>query len=194
MNLVPIPSQTAGPFFHLGLTARWSIGNLAAAGVKGERIQLTCRVLDGEGVPVNDAMIEIWQADAAGRYNHPGDLRQSDAQQTPADPAFRGFGRLATNEHGVCTFATIKPGRVPGNEDIFQAPHINVSVFARGILKRLATRIYFSGDPANHEDPVLNLAPADRRDTLLAQGHTQPGEWHFDIRLCGDGETVFFDV
>jgi protocatechuate 3,4-dioxygenase alpha subunit len=193
MNLLPIPSQTAGPFFHLGLTAHRSIGSLAAAGVKGERIQLACRVLDGEGVPVNDAMIEIWQADAAGRYNHPDDLRQSDTQ-SPVDPEFHGFGRLATNEHGMCTFETIKPGRVPGNGNTFQAPHINVSVFARGILKRLATRIYFFGDPANPEDPILNLVPAERRNTLLAHGHTQPSEWHFDIRLCGDGETVFFDI
>jgi protocatechuate 3,4-dioxygenase alpha subunit len=183
MSLVPIPSQTAGPFFHLGLTAHRSIGNLAAAGIKGKRIQLTCRVLDGEGVPMDDAMIEIWQADAEGRYSHSDGLGQ-----------FHGFGRLATNEHGMCTFATIKPGRVPGNGTTLQAPHINVSVFARGILKRLATRIYFAGDPANHEDPVLNLVPADRRDTLLAQCHTQPNEWHFDIRLCGDGETVFFDI
>jgi protocatechuate 3,4-dioxygenase alpha subunit len=194
MNLVPIPSQTAGPFFHLGLTAHRSIGNLAAAGVPGERIQLTCRVLDGEGVPVDDAMIEIWQADAAGRYNHSDDVRQGNALPAPAGAEFHGFGRLATDDHGMCTFATIKPGRVPGNGNIFQAPHVNVSVFARGILKRLATRAYFAGDPANHEDPVLNLVPLDRRDTLLAHGHAQPNEWHFDIHLCGDSETVFFDI
>jgi len=204
MSLVPIPSQTAGPFFHLGLTAHRSIGNLVADGVTGERIQLTCRVLDGEGVPVDDAMIEIWQADAEGRYSHPDDLRhndlrqddlrQNDAPRASGNSKFYGFGRLATDEHGTCTFATIKPGRVPGNGNTLQSPHINVSVFARGILKRLATRIYFAGDPANHDDPVLGLVPADRRDTLLAKGHTQPNEWHFDIRLCGDGETVFFDV
>jgi protocatechuate 3,4-dioxygenase alpha subunit len=194
MNPLPIPSQTAGPFFHLGLTAHRSTGNLAAASMKGERIQITCRVLDGEGVPVDDAMVEIWQADAAGRYHHPDDLQQSDAQRPPTGPEFHGFGRLPTNEHGMCTFETIKPGRVPGNGNTLQAPHINVSVFARGILKRLATRIYFAGDPANHGDPILNLVPADRRNTLLSQGHTQPNEWHFDIRLCGDGETVFFDI
>jgi len=194
MGLVPIPSQTAGPFFHLGLTAHWSIGDLASDGVKGERIQLACRVLDGEGVPVGDAMIEIWQADLEGRYNHPDDIRQNNIPRAPSDPKFYGFGRLATDAHGMCTFSTIKPGRVPGNGKTFQAPHINVSIFARGILNRLATRIYFAGDPANHEDPVLNLVPADRRDTLLAHGHTQPNEWHFDIRLCGDGETAFFDI
>jgi len=193
MDLLPVPSQTAGPFFHLGLTAYRSIGSLAAAGVKGERIILTCRVLDGEGVPVDDAMIEIWQADAAGRYNHPDDPRQRD-RQPPVGSKFHGFGRLATNEHGMCTFETIKPGRVPGSGNTLQASHINVSVFARGLLNRLATRVYFAGDPANPQDPVLNLAPADRRNTLLAQGHTQPNEWHFDIRLCGEGETVFFDI
>ncbi len=195
MNLTPIPAQTAGPFFHLGLTAHRSIGNLAAAGVKGEHIQLSCRVLDGEGVPVDDAMIEIWQADAEGRYSHPDDVSQNNVPRSSGNPKeFHGFGRLATNEHGMCTFATIKPGRVPGNGNTLQAPHINVSVFARGILKRLATRIYFAGDLANHADPVLNLVPAERRDTLVAHGHTQPNEWHFNIHLCGDAETVFFDI
>ena len=135
-------------------------------------------------------MIELWQANSEGKYHSADDL-----QVKPLDSGFRGFGRLATTEDGTCTFETIKPGRVPGPAEALQAPHINVSVFARGILKRLATRIYFSDDPANLEDPVLALVPADRRETLMAQPHAQhPETWHFDIHLCGDRETVFFDV
>lgn len=154
----------------------------------GERIRITCRVLDGDGVPVNDAMIEIWQANALGKYDHP-----DDPQQKPIDPSFRGFGRLATDEKGGCTFETIKPGRVPANDGSLQAAHINVSVFARGILKRLTTRIYFAGDPAFSGDPILALASSARRHTLLAK-EAGTGEWKFDIHLCGEKETVFFDV
>lgn len=189
--LVPIPSQTVGPFFHLGLTGSRSIGSLVTAETQGERINLICRVLDGDGAPVPDAMLEIWQANAEGRYNHPDD-QQSDKK---IDPSFVGFGRLATDNEGTCVFTTIKPGQVPGNNGSPQASHINVSVFARGILKRLATRIYFAEDPATRQDPVLALVPADRRHTLLARrDNTRPEEWHFDIHLCGDHETVFFDV
>jgi protocatechuate 3,4-dioxygenase alpha subunit len=190
MDWTPIPSQTVGPFFHLGCTEHASVGSLVIAATTGERIHLTCRVLDGEGAPVPDAMIEIWQANAEGRYNHP-----EDVQEKALDESFSGFGRLAGDENGRCTFATIKPGRVPGNNGALQAPHINVSVFARGVLKRLATRVYFSGDPANADDPVLALAPAKRRGTLLAQPEAaHPNEWQFDIHLCGPNETVFFDV
>ena len=182
-ELVPTPSQTAGPFFHLGCTQHHSVGRLAAPESQGERISLTCRVYDGDGAPVNDAMIEIWQANAAGKYNHP-----DDDQQKPLDPAFSGFGRLATYQDGACVFETIKPGRVAD-----QAPHINVSILARGLLKRLATRIYFAGDAANNNDAVLNLVAPERRNILLAQSK-QPGQWEFDIHLCGGQETVFFDV
>ena len=190
MDLVPIPSQTVGPFFHLGLTGTRSAGTLVTPESRGERIRLVCRVLDGEGVPVPDAMIEIWQANAEGRYNHP-----EDTQDKELDPSFHGFGRLATDEHGMCRFETIRPGRVAGPGGALQASHINVSVFARGILKRLATRIYFAGDPHTLNDAVLALAPAERRQTLLARTHnSSPCEWHFDIHLCGDHETVFFDV
>jgi len=190
MDLIPTPSQTVGPFFHLGCTGPASVGSLVTDATRGERMRLTCRVLDGDGAPVSDAMIEIWQANAEGRYNHP-----EDVQQKALDPDFTGFGRLATDENGRCTFTTIKPGRVPGNGGTLQAPHINVSVFARGVLKRLATRAYFAGDAANAGDPVLALAPADRRATLLAQLNAAGDhEWLFDIHLCGDKETVFFDV
>jgi protocatechuate 3,4-dioxygenase alpha subunit len=187
LNTPPTASQTVGPFFHLGCTDCAAAGTLVTSETQGEQIRITCRVLDGDGIAVNDAMIEIWQANAEGKYNHP-----DDPQQKAIDPAFHGFGRLATDENGACTFATIKPGPLPGN-GAMQAPHINVSVFARGVLKRLATRIYFAGDPALTSDPVLNLVPPERRNTLLAR-EERPGEWHFDICLCGPSETVFFNV
>lgn len=186
----PTPSQTAGPFFHLGLTCKGSVGNLVTPETKGERIRLLCRVLDGDGLPVPDAMLELWQANAEGKYNHP-----DDDQHKPIDPSFLGFGRLATDENGVCAFTTIKPGPVPDCGGRTQASHINVSVFARGILKRLATRIYFSGDPATEQDPVFLLVPPERRPTLIARpDQTRPGDWYFDVHLCGPQETVFFDV
>jgi protocatechuate 3,4-dioxygenase alpha subunit len=190
MDLTPTPSQTVGPYLHLGLTGSRSIPCVAADGVKGERIRLICRVLDGDGNPVDDAMIELWQADAKGIYNHP-----DDPQSAKISPDFRGFGRMATGEDGVCVFETIKPGRVPGPNGKLQAPHINVSVLGRGLLKRLATRIYFTGEGANPEDAVLASVPENRRSTLLAQADpSHAGEWRFDVRLCGDSETVFFDV
>jgi protocatechuate 3,4-dioxygenase alpha subunit len=189
-DLTPTPSQTVGPFFHLGCTEHASVGSLVTPATKGERIRLVCRVFDGDGQLVPDAMIEIWQANADGRYAHP-----EDTQQKALDPSFNGFGRLASDEHGSCTFETIKPGRVPGNEGTLQAPHINVSVFARGILLRLATRAYFAGDPANEDDPVLALVPGERRPTLLAQADAaDTTRWLFNIHLCGENETVFFDV
>jgi len=190
MNLVTSPFQTIGPFFHFALTADKALGCLAGAGARGERIRLACRVRDGHGEAVDDAMIEIWQADAGGKYDHP-----DDSQEKAPDPAFLGFGRLATNDAGVCVFETVKPGRVPGPPGALQAPHISVSIFARGLLRPLVTRVYFAGDPANAQDPVLALAPEDRQDTLMAHPDPgQPGLWNFEIRLQGERETVFFDV
>jgi protocatechuate 3,4-dioxygenase alpha subunit len=149
-----------------------------------------CRVLDGEGAPVNDAMIEIWQANAEGKYNHPDDL-----QASAVDPAFRGFGRLESGEDGRCEFETIRPGRLPGPGNVPQAPHLNLAVFARGLVKQLHTRVYFAGDAANQQDPVLALVPQERRETLLAKPEAgRPGHWQFDIQLQGERETVFFDV
>lgn len=186
MDLIPTPSQTAGPYLHLGLTDRRSVPRVAGDGVKGERVWLTFRVFDGEGAPVPDAMIELWQADADGNY-------QQQASTIAAN--FSGFGRLATTEDGSCAFETIKPGRVPGPDNKHQAPHINVSVLGRGLLKRLATRVYFAGEPANDQDPVLALVPESRRSTLLARPDpAQAGGWVFEIRLRGEGETVFFDL
>ena len=190
MKLIPTASQTVGPYFHLGLTDPRSVGYIAGPAAKGERVTLVCTVLDGDGVPVPDAMLEIWQANADGKYHHP-----EDTQEKAVDPACEGFGRMGSDAAGMMKFETIKPGRVPGPDNQLQAPHLNVSVFARGLLKRLPTRIYFVGDPANEEDPVLALVPKERRETLMAQPEpSKSGQWNFVIHLQGENETVFFDV
>lgn len=190
MTLFPTPSQTAGPYFHIGCTNSHSVGCLAGPQAAGERVWLHCRVLDGEGNPLNDAMLELWQADSKGKYSH-----LDGGSDAPGDPHCTGFGRLATDEQGQCMFETIKPGPVPGPDGTKQAPHINVSVFARGILKRLPTRLYFGGEHANTTDPILALVPEERRSTLLAQPDPKnPGHWTFDIHLNGANETVFFDI
>jgi protocatechuate 3,4-dioxygenase alpha subunit len=182
---VSLPAQTIGPFYHFALTANEALGRLAGTGVKGQRIRLCLRLLDGDGVPVPDGMLELWQADSNGVYRHPHDKRCQTS-----DPAFTGFGRLATSADGVCLFETIRPGAA-GSE----AAHINVSVFARGLLGRLITRVYFADDPALENDPVLGLIPAPRRSTLIAQpADGRPDLWNLDILLQGEFETVFFDV
>jgi protocatechuate 3,4-dioxygenase alpha subunit len=153
-------------------------------------LEIVGRVLDGDGAPVPDALLEIWQANAAGRYVHP-----EDSQPKPIDPAFRGFGRCASDAEGRFRFATIRPGRVPGRGNALQAPHINLGLFARGLLRRLVTRLYFEDAPENAEDPVLALVqdPA-RRATLLAKRVAGDGAvYRFDIVLQGNGETVFFE-
>ena len=190
MDFVPTPSQTVGPYFRIGLTWKHPRPRIAGPQAKGERVHLTCRVLDGDGAPINDSMLEIWQADADGKYNHP-----DDPQQKAADPECHGFGRMGTNEEGKCEFETVKPGRVPGAGNALQAPHLNLAVYARGMLKQFFTRIYFAGDPANPEDPVLISVPEERRQTLLAQPDpAHPGGWRFDVHMQGEQETVFFDV
>jgi protocatechuate 3,4-dioxygenase, alpha subunit len=190
MTLQGTSSQTAGPFVHLGTTDKHAVGCLVRDGARGERVDLRCFVWDGDGSPVTDAVIEIWQADASGKYPHP-----EDPQHRDADPEFASFGRLALDHEGSCTFHTIKPGRVAGPDGRLQAPHINVSIFARGLLKRLVTRIYFAGDPNNASDPVLALVPENRRETLLAKADPATGcVWRLDIRLCCESETVFFDM
>jgi protocatechuate 3,4-dioxygenase alpha subunit len=187
MDLNPTPSQTAGPYLHLGLTDERSISRVAGDGAKGERVRLTFRVLDGESAPVPDALVEVWQADAEGNYAHHGGGVASES--------FGGFGRMPTAEDGACTFETIKPGCVPGPGKTVQAPHVNVSILGRGILKRLSTRVYFAGEPANARDPILTLVPENRRATLLAQRDlADPTHWIFQVRLRGENETVFFDV
>jgi protocatechuate 3,4-dioxygenase, alpha subunit len=189
-KLIPTPSQTVGPYFHLGLTDLRSIARIACEGVKGERIWITFRVWDGDGLPVPDALIELWQADSDGNYSSPEHLAK-----VSNEAAFRGFGRMPTGEDGACTFETIKPGPIPGPGNALQAPHINVSVLGRGLLNRLSTRTYFAGESSNASDPILALVPASRRATLLARPDAaREGGWIFDVRLCGEGETVFFDV
>ena len=181
------PSQTVGPFFAFGLTPadydfRGIFSNdLTAEGVTGERIRLDGTIVDGDGAPVADAMIEIWQADAQGRYPTGGDR---------ANTAFKGFGRAETKE-GRFSFTTVKPGPVPGPKGSTQAPHLNVTIFARGLLTHLTTRIYFEGEPANAGDPILALVPENRRETLIAQ-RTGEGTYSIAIRLQGGNETVFF--
>jgi protocatechuate 3,4-dioxygenase, alpha subunit len=190
MALIPTPWQTVGPYLHIGMTNSRSVRRIAGPDVKGERVWLKLRVLDGDGAPVPDAMIEIWQANAEGKYNHP-----EDTTGKTIDPAFLGFGRMPTGEDGSCSFETIKSGQVTAPNGKLQAPHLTVGVFGRGLLKRLATRIYFAGDAANADDPVLALVPADRRGTLMARPDPErPGGWQLDVHLCGKGETVFFDV
>jgi protocatechuate 3,4-dioxygenase alpha subunit len=153
---------------------------------QGEVIDLRGRVIDGKGEAVPDAMLEIWQANAAGRYASLADRRE----HIPYDPHFIGFGRAATSADGEWHFRTIYPGRVPGPNGALQAPHIALSVFGRGLLKRLATRIYFADCAENDADPILMSVPAGRRWTLIAQRRGK--QWHLDIVLQGPGETVFF--
>jgi len=208
------PSQTVGPFFHYGLP--WKGGaDLAGASELGARpdlippehdlltranvrtpveglpIEITGRVLDANGAAVPDALIEIWQANAAGRYNSPDDPRTD----VTVDAAFVGFGRGATGEDGSFRFRTVLPGRAPGPGNVLQAPHIAVGVFGRGLLKRLVTRLYFEDGEGNERDPVLALVPPHRRETLIAAkvGET-PVAYRFDIHLQGEHETVFFDI
>ena len=199
------PSQTVGPFF-LGCLLRDDARRNVLAGPEtaGERIRIEGRVLDGDGEGVPDAMVEIWQANAAGRYRHPADQRDG----VPLDPDFTGFGRSGTEDGGAFWFETVKPVAVPFDgqqsgqaQQAQQAPHICVQVFARGLLNHLTTRLYFAGEPANVDDPVLLCVPEERRATLLAQPVPSPSGapntptlYRFDIVLQGPGETVFFNV
>jgi protocatechuate 3,4-dioxygenase alpha subunit len=182
------PSQTAGPYLHIGLT--WSDGpNVVPDSTEGA-IVVSGRVFDGAGEPVIDALVESWQADPAGRFDHPDDPRGAVGPTT----AFRGFGRCPTDESGRYRLVTVKPGRLPTPDGALEAPHLTVSVFGRGLLDRLVTRVYFADEPvANAEDPVLaSLPDAARRQTLIAKS-TGDG-YRLDIHLRGPDETVFFDV
>jgi protocatechuate 3,4-dioxygenase alpha subunit len=178
-------SQTVGPFFRIGLAYGEPQNDLVREETSGERIVISGRVLDGDGEPIPDAMVEIWQPDANGVFNHP-----VDPLHEQADPHFRGFGRAETRNGGAYEFRTIKPGGRDG-----QAPYINAYVFARGMLIHAMTRIYFPNEPANAVDPVLNSVAADRRHTLIA-GQADSGEvatYRFDIHMQGDEETVFLE-
>jgi protocatechuate 3,4-dioxygenase, alpha subunit len=232
--LPPTSSQTVGPFFAPTLLREDARRNvLVGPDTAGERIRIEGRVLDGDGGPVPDALVEIWQANAHGRYHHP-----ADRGPAPLDPAFTGFGRSGTDDDGRFWFETVKPGRVPLNwgtrpvpqpppgggtppvppnwgthavpqpppigapprdpepHGVWQAAHILVTVFARGLLNHTVTRLYFADDPAIDADPVLQHVPAERRPTLLARPAQVDGGtvYRFDIILQGAGETVFFNV
>lgn len=192
MSIYPLSSsQTVGPFFHDGLLRPGVQRDvLVTPTTVGQRIQIVGRVLDGDAAPIADALVEIWQANHFGRYNHP-----SDTRDLPLDPEFIGFGRTGTDADGVYRFVTIKPGPVPFDADLMQAPHICVAVFARGLLNHAMTRLYFADDPAIASDPLLSLLPTARRPTLLAMPDPyEAGLYHFDLVLQGDGETVFFNI
>ena len=183
------PSQTIGPFFHKALL-RAGGNDLTTHGAAGERVVIEGRVLDGDGAVVSDAMVEIWQANAAGNYQH-----RDNAQGTATDARFPGFGRTGTDAEGRFSFRTIKPGAVREAGDFTQAPHINVTVFARGLLRQVVTRIYFADEALNATDPVLNTVPPSRRSSLIAHREEGAGaRYHFEIRLQGESETVFFDT
>jgi protocatechuate 3,4-dioxygenase alpha subunit len=191
-TLLLTASQTVGPFFEPCLLRYGACRNdLTGPATVGERIRIEGRVLDGDGAPVPDAMVEIWQADAHGRYNHP-----ADKVTASADSDFTGFGRSGTGEDGSYWFETIKPGPVPFDAQRWQAPHIVVTIFARGLLNHLVTRLYFADEPANASDPILQYVPDARRPTLLAGRVTDavPIVYRFDINLQGKDETAFFNL
>jgi len=186
MSLLTTPSQTVGPYLRIGFLPLL-IDNIAPAGVPGERVTVRGRMSDADGQPINDGVLEVWQADAQGKYAHP-----EDGQKTTAANAFRGFGRILTDASGAFQFITIKPGPVAGPDGKQQAPHLVVTVFMRGMLKHLITRMYFPGEPLNETDAVLRRVPTDRRGTLVAAAAGKSIlEWN--IVSQGSAETVFFD-
>lgn len=186
MSLFTTPSQTVGPFVAIGFR---KLENIAASGASGERVTIRGRVLDGDGQPVTDAVVETWQANAHGRYAHP-----EDQQDKPLEKGFRGLGRALTDDNGGFRLTTIKPGRVPGPGGVMQAPHLAAVVFMRGLLKHLVTRIYFPDEPGNADDPVLKLVAPERRATLIARKvAAERGVLEWNVILQGKDETVFFD-
>lgn len=192
------PSQTIGPFAAPCLTPNekgkqnyaWSQlinGNLVTADAVGERIRIEGCMFDGDGAPIDGILFEIWQADGQGRYAHPRDPRKTNS-------SFKGFGRVESDIKGNFAFDTVKPGRVAGPNGTMQAPHVVVAIHMRGILTHLFTRIYFSDEASNAEDPILKLVPADRRETLIARRDPASPVYRVDFRIQGDRETVFFDI
>jgi protocatechuate 3,4-dioxygenase alpha subunit len=205
IHLKESASQTAGPYVHIGLAPQQAgfdifeknFSNvLVGPGTQGERIRIEGRVTDGSGTPVRDVLVELWQANAAGKYNHP-----ADAQDKPLDPTFRGWGRACSDfKTGMWSFDTIKPGSVEGRGGRAMAPHVSLWIVARGINIGLNTRMYFSDEKdANAADPVLNLIEWEvRRQTLIGQRESALRDgaavYRFDIQLQGPQETVFFDI
>ena len=181
------PSQTVGPYFGIMVRGRLECRQVTDA-ASGTRIVIEGQLFDGGGTVIPDALVETWQADANGRYRHP-----EDAASRSADPHFNGYGWAHTRADGGYRFETVKPGAVPAPEGGEQAPHIVVSVMARGILTRFITRIYFEDEPGNAHDPILALIPEERRQTLMAR-RAGDGRYVFNLVMQGAGETVFFDV
>ncbi len=191
-NLLLTGSSTVGPFFAPCLLREDAVrNNLVSAQTPGERIRLEGSVIDGDRAIVTDAMVEIWQANAAGHYNHP-----TDPLFSREVAAFSGYGRSGTTIEGKYWFNTVKPGAVQFDNEQMQAPHINVTIFSRGLLNHLMTRVYFEDELANADDPILLCVPANRRGTLLARREGGKGltVYRFDIVLQGHGETVFFNL
>jgi protocatechuate 3,4-dioxygenase alpha subunit len=207
IHFAETPSQTGGPYVHIGLASKQAgfdifennFGNvLTKPDTLGERIRIEGHVYDGTGTVIRDALLEIWQANAAGKYKHP-----ADKQDKPLDPSFRGWGRTGADfETGLFNFETIKPGAVPLLDGRIQAPHVCVILFARGVNIGLHTRMYFDDEvAANAQDPIINGIEWEvRRPTLIAKRQVRDGQvvYRFDIRIqdTPDGglETVFFDV
>ena len=188
MSLHTTTWQTVGPFFQIGLQRLYQT-DIAGEGAAGPRVFVEGRVLDRDGTPIPDALIEIWQANSHGKYAHP-----EDSQDKPLELGFRGFGRIPTDDDGFFRFTTIKPGPVAGLNGAIQAPHLVVGLVMRGLLRGLLTRAYFPGEAANATDPVLQLVPADRRSTLMLQPSDRDvTSLRWTIRMQGDDETVFFD-
>jgi protocatechuate 3,4-dioxygenase alpha subunit len=189
MDLPATPSQTVGPFLRIGL--EWlSNAELVGAGTPGERVTIEGRVVDADGAPVPDAVIELWQANAHGEY-----MRSSGWRSAGSDSQGAGFARLPTDDNGGFRFTTVKPGRVPAPDGSLQAPHIVVTIFMRGLLRHLVSRIYFPDESANAEDMVLALVPAERRRTLIARrAETGEATLTWNVVLQGAEETVFFAV
>ena len=188
MTLEPTPSQTVGPYHHFCLP--YEGGERLVEHDDPDALRIIGAVVDGGGQPVSDALVEIWQANRSGRYAHPEDKRE----ELPLEEGFTGFGRCPTDVDGRYEFLTVKPGVVPGPDGKPQAPHIDVAIFARGLLRQLVTRIYFPDEEeANAADPVLSsIEGPDLRSTLIAR--QLDGALGFDIYLQGDRQTVFFDV
>jgi protocatechuate 3,4-dioxygenase, alpha subunit len=185
-------SQTVGPFFAPALLRHDAVRQvLVQPETVGERIRIEGHVLDGDRLPIPDALVEIWQANAQGCYHHP-----KDQGPAPLDPSFLGFGRSGTENEGAYWFETIKPGPVRFDQERWQAPHICVTVFSRGLLNHLVTRLYFADEPTNASDPVLLHVPEHRRATLIAQRQPEGPTlvYRFDIIMQGTCETVFFNV
>jgi protocatechuate 3,4-dioxygenase alpha subunit len=188
MSHVPTPSQTVGPFFSIGLSALCREQIECGSG-EGKRVVIRGRILDGDGQPVPDAVLEIWQASEAARGNC-SEEQDARRQKIPA-----GFARIVTNERGEFQFSTIKPASRRDENGLIHAPHLAVVLLMRGLLRHLLTRVYFAGEAANNEDAVLKLVPLERRRTLLAEpADESASELSWDIHLQGERETVFFEA